>query len=93
VDRDNLRELLDAPEDSLSFHVYSGQIIESRYTFGEHLATSHYYGPLIRTKLSPKIGSLMPDIIDEFISAFEDEMVIGDGMAHVSQSNYRLDTR
>jgi hypothetical protein len=91
VGRDSLKELADAPEDTLSFEEYASKIIQSRYTFNENIATNHYHAVVIRSTISPKIGILMPDIVDEMSAAFDDELRVGNGVAFNNLANIRLD--
>ena len=86
VDRDHLKELIDAPEEHLSFQKAAGEIVASRYTFSRSIAENSYHIIVIREKLNRNISSLMPEIVDEFDAAFEDEFVIGTG--NVSNLSY-----
>jgi len=92
VDQDHVKELVDAPEDKISFHTSAKEQVQLKYTFGESLANDDHHAHIIRTKLTRKIGDLMPDMVDELSAAFEEELTVGDGKPAFSRTyRYRVD--
>ena len=81
IDRGHLKELFDAPEENLSFVKAAGDSLELKYTFNNEMARDHCHSIVTRAQLSRHLPELMPAIVDELTSAFDDEFVIGDGTA------------
>jgi hypothetical protein len=79
VDRESLKELFSASEDTLSFTDPVSESLQLRYTFQESIAVNHYHVIVTRTELSRHIPELMPDIVDELGAAFEDEISVTNG--------------
>jgi hypothetical protein len=56
------------------------------------LAADPHHGIIVRTKLTRKIGELMPDIVDELTAAFGDQLKVTEGeLARSIEANCRLD--
>jgi len=79
VDRGNLQELYNAPESEISFRKRISDTLELRYTFNPSMAVNSYHVGVIRAQLSKYLQDLMPDIVDELTSSFEDEFSVGNG--------------
>jgi hypothetical protein len=81
VDRDSLKELIDAPEEALSTLRSNNEIMEARYTFSQNIATNFYHADIMREKLPRHMGELVPHIVDETRAALEDELSACDGFS------------
>jgi hypothetical protein len=79
VDREHVKELVDAPETEISFHHINEENLQLHYTFGKSLSRDYNHAHLIRTKLTRKIADLIPDIVDELGEAFGKEFKVRDG--------------
>lgn len=89
VDRGHLKELLNAPENTLSFHQLAVKVVESRYTFSESIAKDAYHVSVVREKSARNLPMMIPDIIDEVQNIF-DELDFGDGM-HIGHCTHVLE--
>ena len=79
VDRNHLQEFYNALESEISFRKRISDTLQMKYTFNPSTAVNHYHVGVIRTHLSKYLQDLMPEIVDEIGSAFEDEFSIGGG--------------
>ena len=73
VDRDHFQELLEAPEDRLSFTQTLIREGHFDYGFTGNLLNS-YHADIIRNQLTQNIQAKMPDIVDEVNAGFADEL-------------------
>jgi len=73
VDRDHFQELLDAPEDRLSFNLAMVKGGSFDYAFRSNIRNP-YHIELIRNQLTHSIGIKMSDIIDELNASFAEEI-------------------
>lgn len=79
VPRDVLKEIFDAPEDTLSFHGSSREQLQLKHTMGRSLVDNNYHVAVIKAELTRHISVKMPDIVDELNAAFKDELSVGHG--------------
>jgi hypothetical protein len=81
VDRAHFQELLDAPEDRLSFNLSLVKGGSFDYAFHSNIRNS-YHIELIRNRLTQNLGTKMSDIMDELNTAFAEEIepFIGEGI-------------
>jgi hypothetical protein len=80
VDRPHLDELLNAPNETLSFHHAFADAMELKHIFNPGMATDAYHVPIVRTKLTQSINSTMDACVDEMKAAFDDVMQVTNGM-------------
>lgn len=80
--REHLKEYYNAPENVISFRKRIADSLELRYTFNKGVETNHYHVGVTRAQLTRHLPKLMPTIIDELESGFNDVLGhIGSGMA------------
>jgi hypothetical protein len=77
--RKHLKELLLAPEQSLSFVDLLTHNLQIKYTFHESIVRDHFHVPIVKAELTKNIPALMPDIVDELTSALTTEIPPTDG--------------
>ena len=82
VDRDHLKELVNASETHLSFIKTSNDSIESPYTFSETFAQNHYHITVTRRHLTRRLPDLMSDIVDEVGASLDDLIPLSEGTIH-----------
>lgn len=84
INREHVKELVDAPEETLSSHESQAQLLQARYTLSESIVNDPYHILLLRRKLPRLLVNLVPIIVDEFHAAFEDEFgLVGKGFKSV----------
>lgn len=84
INREHVKELVDAPEEVLSSHESQAQLLQARYTLSESIVNNPYHVLVLRTNLSRHLVNLVPIIVDEFHAAFEDEFgFVGKGFKSV----------
>ncbi|CCM04380.1 uncharacterized protein FIBRA_06554 [Fibroporia radiculosa] len=69
-----VEELRKVPDSILSFPVALQEFIQEEYTIGRELMSSAYHTPLLITRIARYLTELFPDIHDEVVTAFNDEL-------------------
>ncbi|CCM06932.1 uncharacterized protein FIBRA_09244 [Fibroporia radiculosa] len=69
-----VEELRKVPDSILSFPVALQELIQEEYTLGRGLASSIYHIPLLITRVTRHLAELFPNIHDEIVTAFNDEL-------------------
>jgi hypothetical protein len=76
----SVKELYDAPDDSMSAMEEAVEFLEMEHTLSINLKND-YHATIVRTTLTQNIGNLVPDLLDEMQLAFTDELVVSDGIS------------
>ncbi|KZT08277.1 cytochrome P450 [Laetiporus sulphureus 93-53] len=71
-----IEEVCRAPESVLSFAEAANSSVQIEYTLGPNVHHNPYHIPLIQSQLTRNIGRVFPEIMDEVVSAFNDEVPI-----------------
>ncbi|KZT08258.1 cytochrome P450 [Laetiporus sulphureus 93-53] len=71
-------ELRKASHDELSFEEAIVDTLAVDYTLGPNIQRNTYHVPIIRSQLTRNLASLFPDLRDEIVAAFEDEIPLKD---------------
>jgi cytochrome P450 len=69
-----VEELRQAPDGELSFAAATREILAVDYTLGSNIQSDPYHVPIIRNQLTKNLDILVPDILDEIVQAFDDEI-------------------
>ncbi len=80
VNRDHVKELVNASETYLSFIKTSNDSIEAPYTFGETFAQNHYHIIVTRRYLTRGIPELFSGMVDELETALGEIIPNSEGM-------------
>jgi len=96
-----IAEIFAAPEDVLSIYHGDQEALQSDYTMGPEITSDPYHNRTVRTKLNPRnIARLLPDVMDEIVSSFEDTLPLGNAdwttfpvMPNIMQSIARITNR
>ena len=59
----------------------------------KNIVNNTYHTMIVRTTFSRALPELIPDIVDEFNAAFEEEIKVGNGYIFMSAAYSRLGTR
>ena len=87
VDRSHLDELLDAPEEVLSFHGAFSDALELANLFNASMAKDSYHVAVVRTKLTQSINSTMEACVQEMKAAFEEVIHVTNGISTSNMSS------
>jgi hypothetical protein len=85
VNRGLLKEYFDAPEDTLSFLKATADYLQVEYIYHDNMRKDDYHLPVVRQKLTQNIAVMMPDVVDEIESCFNDEFPMSDGIHALGQ--------
>ncbi|KAF8574243.1 cytochrome P450 [Ramaria rubella] len=71
-----IEELRRAPEDTLSIAAAFDENYLVRHLLGPTIGTNPYHLEIIRTQMARNLGNLFPDLHDEVVNAFEDNIPV-----------------
>jgi len=74
-----LVEELRSAGDELSLSDFMFEAMQVSYTIGRGSSPNPYHVPIIRTKLTRRLGAIFPDLLDEIRAAFTDFIPLSDG--------------
>ena len=86
VNRGLLKEYFDAPETTLSFLKATADYLQVEHIYHDNMRKDDYHLPVVRQKLTQNIGVMMPDVVDEIESCFNDEFPMSNGICALGQS-------
>lgn len=69
-----IAEIIRAPENVLSFNEATAQSLQTKYTIGREVFENGYHKSVVRSPLTRNLGVLFPDMHDELVAAFADEI-------------------
>jgi cytochrome P450 len=69
-----VEELRQAAEDELSFLESMEDTLAISYTMGSNFQSNLYHVPIIRNQLTKNIGTVFPEVQDEIMQVFDDEI-------------------
>ncbi|PVF95398.1 putative cycloheximide-inducible protein CIP70 [Serendipita vermifera] len=72
VQKQFVDEVLRAPDDVLSFHEATVDMVQMRYTFGAEIEETTYHHSAIRNQLTRSLGVVLPDVHKEIEIALEE---------------------
>lgn len=56
------------------------QLVQTAYTMGAEIVSLEYHADVVRSSLTRNIGAKFPEVRDEIITAFSDEIPTKDGV-------------
>ncbi|THV06416.1 cytochrome P450 [Dendrothele bispora CBS 962.96] len=73
-----VNEIKRASDDYLSSHEASRELFQTDYTLTKAANTNWYHFDVVRTTLTQKMDETFPDVRDEMIAAFDDEIPVSE---------------
>lgn len=84
MDRDHIKDLLYAPEDTLSFAAATAILLQTKHTFYPELSSDIWHTPVVRTQLTQRLPALITTITDELEAALVDFIPLTEGITLIS---------
>ncbi|KII83970.1 hypothetical protein PLICRDRAFT_179998 [Plicaturopsis crispa FD-325 SS-3] len=89
TNRDIMREIKN-DSDALSFHAASQERLSAKYIFSQDLYVNPYHLDLISKKLTQKLTTVIPEVLEEITMAFEENVKIGSEWTAIDNYNIML---
>ncbi|KAF7293537.1 Cytochrome P450 [Mycena indigotica] len=72
--KEHVKDQLNAPESILSMEAATEELLQTHHTVGPLFCSETYHIPAIKTALNLNLANKLPDILDEMLLAFNEEL-------------------
>ncbi|KAF7315720.1 Cytochrome P450 [Mycena indigotica] len=77
--KEHVKDQLNAPESILSMEAATEELLQTHHTVGPLFCSETYHIPAIKTALNLNLANKLPDILDEMLLAFNEELNLSEG--------------